>query len=70
MKWTSDLARRTELAIKLGSYAKNSERYQNYRKLFQIAESTPDGLVMTTSKSRKYESSQALIDAGIILDKL
>lgn len=69
MKWTSDLARRTDQAIKLGSYAKNSERYQNYKKLFEIADSMPDGLVMTTSKSRKYESSQALVDAGIMLDQ-
>jgi hypothetical protein len=70
MKWTSDLSRRTEQAIKLGSYAKNSERYQNYKKLFEIAENMPDGLLMTTSKSRKYESPQSLLDAGIILDKL
>lgn len=70
MKWTFDLTRRTDMALSLGSYAKNSERYQNYQRLFDLSKELPGGLSMLIDVSRKYSSLETLEEAKIIINAL
>lgn len=70
MKWTHDLHRKTRMALELGSYAKNSERYQNYAKLFSLAAASEEGLNMTIKESRQLLSTNQLIDAGLMVNAL